>query len=210
VPSLSVLLSFALASLVLILLPGPNMFFVLARGVAGGRRVAIISAFGLELASATFVIGTAIGVSAVLASSAIAFSIVRYAGAAYLFFLAYKAFRGKGELQQSRPVPQSLRRAYGEAYLVGITNPKVALFFVAFFPQFVSPDRGSVPVQTLLLGAVFVAIGLSFDLTLAVASGSVARLMARRPVILRRQKYVSGGAYLALGAYAAVAGGRQH
>jgi threonine/homoserine/homoserine lactone efflux protein len=204
------LLSFALASLVLILLPGPNMFFVLARGVAGGRRVAIISAFGLELASATFVVGTAIGVSAVLASSAIAFSIVRYAGAAYLFFLAYRAFRGKGEMQQVRPAPQSLRRAYGEAYLVGITNPKVALFFVAFFPQFVSPDRGSVPVQTLMLGVVFVAIGLSFDLTLAVASGSVARLMQRRPTILRRQKYVSGGAYLALGAYAAVAGGRQH
>jgi threonine/homoserine/homoserine lactone efflux protein len=207
---LSDVVSFVIAATVLILLPGPNMFFLIARGVASGRRAAFISALGIETAASVFVLGAVVGVSAVLAASAIAFAVVRYVGAAYLFFLAVRALLGHGDLGRIESAPVSVRRAYGEAFLIGITNPKVALFFVAFFPQFVDPHRGSVAGQTIVLGAIFVAIACCFDIAYALASGSIGRLLARRPVLLRRQKYLSAGAFFALGTYAAVVGGRPH
>ncbi|SOD72663.1 threonine/homoserine/homoserine lactone efflux protein [Jatrophihabitans sp. GAS493] len=210
-PTTSVLLSFLGATVLLILLPGPNMFFLLARGIGSGRQAAVVSAFGIEAATTVFVVATAFGFSAVLASSAIAFSVIRYAGAAYLIYLGLRTILGGGEIErQLDSTPASARRSAREAFLVGITNPKVALFFVAFFPQFLDPARGPVAAQTFLLGAIFVVVGLSFDLVFAFSSGSIGRLLQRRPAILRRQRYVSGLAYLGLGAFAAATGQRHH
>lgn len=203
------LLSFVGATTVFILLPGPNVFFLVARGIANGRRAAVVSTAGIESAGLVFVAATAVGLSAVLASSAIAFSTVRYAGAAYLFYLAYRALRGHGGLEPVQPAPITSRRAFLDAFAVGLTNPKVALFFLAFFPQFVDAGRGSVALQTAVLGTIFVAIGFVSDLGYALASGSIGRLLGRRPRLLRRQRYLSAGAFFGLGALA-VAGGHRH
>ena len=118
---------------------------------------------------------------------------IRWVGAGYLAHLAIRAFRGAGEpTVRAAGAPPSSRRAFLEAFTVGISNPKVALFFLAFLPQFVRPDAGPAGEQVLVLGAVFVTLGLSFDLICATAAGSIGAWLARRPVLVRRQRYVTG------------------
>jgi threonine/homoserine/homoserine lactone efflux protein len=203
-PSSGTLIAFSFAALALILLPGPGMLLLLARGIGSGRRPAVFSAAGLETGTATYVVATAIGLSAVLASSALAFSVVRFAGAAYLVVIGASTLFGRREPQIS-----SLRsvlspgRAYRQALLIGVTNPKIAIFFLAFFPQFVDPRRGSTVTQVLVLGAEFVTLALAVDLCVASAAGTVGGWLSRRPSLARRQRYLTGSIYLALAASAA-------
>ncbi|HVD90336.1 MAG TPA: LysE family translocator, partial [Jatrophihabitantaceae bacterium] len=153
-PTTTTLLAFTAAAVALIVLPGPNVIFLLARGIGGGRRVALISVAGVETATAVFVLATAAGLSAVIASSAVAFSLLRYGGAAYLIYLGIRALLGRGRLElvgPAAPRSPSGRRAFAEAFAIGIANPKVAIFFVAFFPQFLDPHRGSTTTQILVL-----------------------------------------------------------
>jgi threonine/homoserine/homoserine lactone efflux protein len=201
------LLAFMIAAIALIALPGPGMLLLLARGIGAGRRTAAVSALGLETSTSVYVIATAAGLTTVLASSALAFSVVRYLGAAYLIGLGVRTLLGHGAVQmepaQTAPPPG---RAYRQAFLIGISNPKIAIFFLAFFPQFVDPHRGSTAVQVLVLGAMFVVMALSVDLAVACVAGQAGTWLQRRPSFVRRQRYVTGSVYLALGASAAASG----
>jgi len=209
VPTTSTLLVFSLAALALIVIPGPNVLFILARGINEGRRVAIVTTFGVESATVVFVGATAAGLAAVLASSAVAFATLRYAGAAYLAYLGIRALLSRRGLQlDERRGPTSDWRAYRQGFLVGIANPKVALFFVALFPQFVDPERGSVAVQVLILGSIFVMLGQISDTVMALASSGIGAWLRRRPAVAGRTHYLAGATYLALGASAALVGGR--
>ena len=207
VPSAATLALFAAASVALVAIPGPNVLFVLARGLAGGPRAAVVSVLGVETATACFVASAACGLTAVLASSAVAFAVVRYAGAAYLVYLGVRALLGRGEAAPGMPAPHSTGRTYRQAFAVGISNPKVAVFFLAFLPQFVDPAAGSATAQIVVLGAVFLVVAFVLDLGWALLAGALAGWLRRRPGFLRRQRFVTGPVYLGLGAYAAVAGG---
>ncbi|MFL6129533.1 MAG: LysE family translocator [Mycobacteriales bacterium] len=207
-PSAATLLLFAAASVALVAVPGPNVLFVLARGIGGGRRAAVVSVLGVETATLCFVTSAAFGLTAVLASSAVAFAAVRYAGAAYLVFLGVRALLDRDGPDPVRPrVPVRAGRTYRQAFGVGISNPKVALFFLAFLPQFVTPAAGSATPQVLVLGLVFLAVATVLDLGWAMLAGLLAGWLRRHPALLRRQRFLAGPVYLGLGAYAAVAGG---
>jgi threonine/homoserine/homoserine lactone efflux protein len=180
-PSTPTLASFALAATALILLPGPAMLFLISRGIGqGSRRLALASMAGIETATSAMVVATAFGLSAVISSSVVAFSVVKYAGAAYLVFLAVREFRSRGHFALDRVAVTNPRRAFGDAFLVGISNPKTAVFFVA--------------------------IGALLDSVYALAAGTIGRWLARHPRAVERQKYVSGGIFLAMGGAAALTG----
>jgi threonine/homoserine/homoserine lactone efflux protein len=208
-PSPATLLLFAAASVALVAVPGPNVLFVLARGIGGGRRAAVVSVLGVETATLCFVGSAAFGLTAVLASSAVAFALVRYAGAAYLVLLGLRALLSRHGADPAAPhLPVRDGRTFRQAFGVGIANPKVALFFLAFLPQFVSPVAGSATGQVLVLGLVFLAVATVLDLGWALLAGWLAGWLRRHPALLRRQRLVTGPVYLGLGAYAAVAGGK--
>lgn len=212
-PSATTLAAFAGASVLLILFPGPAVLFLVARGAAGGRRVGVVSALGVGSATATFVIATALGLTAVLATSALALSVLRFAGAAYLVWLGVGVLRSRGATaspEAPRPaVRQSDWTSWRQGYLVGIANPKVALFFLAFFPQFLDPTRGSLTVQILVLGAVFVAIGMVSDATFGALAGTVSTRLARRGRTgSARGRVAVGLTYIGLGGFTALTGSR--
>ena len=207
-PSPSTLAAFALASLLLILLPGPAMLFLVARGVAGGRKVGALSALGIEAATTVYVVATALGLTAVIAASALAFGVVRFAGAAYLVVLGVRTM-----LDRSDPVAPSVGSAapslwvsWRQGFLVGIGNPKVALFFLAFFPQFIHPEVGPVAVQVLVLGAVMVSIGTVLDVGYGVFGGVVRAGLGRRSGGARHGRVAVGLTYIGLGGLAAATG----
>ena len=189
-----VVLVFLAACVALVAIPGPNVLFVLARGLAGGRRAAVVSVLGVEAATACFVVAAAFGLTALLVSSAIAFAVVRYAGAAYLLVLAVRALRSGAAVEPAVPAGRTFR----QAFLVGISNPKVAVFFLAFLPQF-----GSSSQQFLLLGLVFLAVAITIDLGWALLSGQLGRWLRRHPGLLRRQRFATAPIYAALAGYAA-------
>lgn len=197
-PSLSTLLVFAAASALLAAVPGPNVLFVLARGLTGGRRAAVRSVFGVHAATLCFVAAAACGLTALLASSAVAFSIVKYAGAAYLLVLGLRALRSTAD---PAVPPAGDGRAFRQAFAVGISNPKVALFLAAFLPQF-----GSSASEVLVLGVVFLVVAVTLDLGWALLAGGLGGWLRRHPRALRRHRWVTGPTYLGLGAYAALAG----
>jgi threonine/homoserine/homoserine lactone efflux protein len=203
-PSTNTLLAFTATAMALILLPGPGMLLLLARGISAGRRPALFSAFGLETGTAVYVAATAAGLSALLASSALAFSAVRYAGAVYLLVLGVRTLAGRTSAGASRVRAQlSATCAYRQALLIGLTNPKIAIFFLALFPQFVDPDNGPTVTQVLVLGAEFVVLALGVDLFVASAAGTVGGWLSQHPTLAHRQRYVTGSIYVALGASAA-------
>ena len=207
-PSPATLASFALASLVLILLPGPAMLFLVARGVAGGPRAGAFSALGIESATAVYIAATALGLTAVLAASTTAFTVVRYAGAAYLVVLGIRTMRDRSPhpVATTGATPASAFTLWRQGFLVGIGNPKTALFFLAFFPQFVHPEVGPAASQVIVLGAVTLAIGTVLDLSYGLFGGLVRRRLAGRPSAVRRGRLAVGLTYLGLGGLAAVTG----
>ncbi len=203
---------FVLAALALLLIPGPAVFYVVARGVEGGRSAGIVSCFGIEVGTLLHAAFAAVGLSAIVASSATAFTVVKWLGAAYLVCLGLKKLFGRDEGE--RPVEvkrEPLRRVFVQGVLVQVLNPKVALFFLAFLPQFVDPSRGPVWTQILLLGATLGAMGFFTDGLYAMLGGTAGNWLKRRDTSLRRiGRYLSGGVYLALGAAAAVSGAGKH
>jgi threonine/homoserine/homoserine lactone efflux protein len=201
-PTQQTLLAFALVSAGVMVIPGPSNFFLLAQGIGHGRRVAIAAMVGIETASALRVLLTATGLSAVLASSAVAFDVVRWAGVAYLVYLGVQAFR-TGRSEQAPGAP-ALAGSVGKGLLVGLGNPKMVVFYLAFFPQFIDSERGSEAGQVLILGAVFWVIGAIWDLAFACASGAIGRWLQCRPRVRAVQPRVEGLAYLGLAGWAAI------
>ena len=209
-PEPGTFLVFALSALALVLMPGPNVIYIVMRGVDQGRRAGLASALGVETATLVHVAAAAAGVSALLASSAAAFEVAGYAGAAYLAYLGVRTLLSDdGVGSGASPPPARLGRVYTEGFVVNLLNPKVALFFLAFLPQFVDPEAGSAAPQILALGAVLFAIGLTSDVVYALGAGSVGAWLRGRPALMRRRRWVTGGVYLALAAVAALAGGRR-
>lgn len=202
---------FALAAAALVIVPGPNLIYITARSLAEGRRAGVASALGVETGTVVHVAVAAAGLSYVIARSAVAFGVVKYAGAAYLVYLGIRALiGGRRSAGGAAPVvPQSLRRVYVEGLVVNLANPKVILFFLAFVPQFVDRDAGAVPLQIATLGAVLACFGLSCNLLCAVGAGSLGeRVRAARGSGRFRGagRYATGVIYLGLGVSTALAG----
>jgi threonine/homoserine/homoserine lactone efflux protein len=201
------LLVFALASAALVALPGPAVVYIVTRSVQQGRRAGVASVLGIEAGALVHVAAAAIGLSTVLASSALAFAVVKYAGAAYLIGLGiWTLLAGRGHAKRALGGDVRLRNVFWQGVLVNALNPKVALFFLAFLPQFVGPEAAHPALQIALLGLVFVAIALVLDLGWALAAGAAGMLLRRSIRFLRGQRYLSGGVYVALGVATALAG----
>ncbi|MFG1400237.1 MULTISPECIES: LysE family translocator [Roseixanthobacter] len=199
-PHVDTLLTYVAVVLGLFLIPGPAVLLVLARASVGGRRVGIATGFGIAAGDLLHTVMATLGLSAVLMTSALAFSVVKYAGAAYLIYLGIRALLEHGEdfhLSSARLVDAPL--AFRQAVLAEVLNPKTALFFLAFLPQFVHPEQGSVVGQLATLGLVFVAMSAVYTALIALAAGHVAGWLARHRGIGRWQGRVIGVIYLGLG-----------
>jgi threonine/homoserine/homoserine lactone efflux protein len=201
------LLIFAAACLLFAVFPGPAVVYIVTRSVAQGRTAGIVSALGIETGNLAHVVAATLGLSVVLASSALAFGVVRYLGAAYLVYLGVRELLRR---ERARPVaevrPGQLRRVYLQGAVVALLNPKTALFFLAFLPQFVAPARGSTAVQIGLLGVLLVAVTTVSDLLYALLSGTAGAWVRGRHGFGRWRRFVSGGVYLSLGLSAALGG----
>jgi threonine/homoserine/homoserine lactone efflux protein len=205
--------AFAVASLALLVVPGPAVLYIVTRSVHQGTGAGLVSVLGIHTGSIVHVGAAAFGLSALLASSAVAFGVVRYAGAAYLIWIGFRHLLRPDRGAAAGPAPsRSPRRIYAEGVVVNVLNPKTALFFVAFLPQFVDVSRGSVTVQVLVLGIAFIALGLVSDSAYAVAAGRISRSIrgrarGRRLDLLHR--WVPGLTYLGLGVASALSGSRR-
>ncbi|MHB1318876.1 MAG: LysE family translocator [Anaerolineae bacterium] len=207
-PELPVILLFLSAALVLFLMPGPVVMYTVARTLAQGRAAGLVSVLAAAIGDLTHVLAAALGLSALLASSPLAFQLVRYAGAAYLVFLGVRTWLSREAQGGPGIVPQQpLRRVFGQGVLVAVLNPKTALFFLAFLPQFVRPGRGTVALQILVLGALFVLLGMVMNTLWALAAGAVSSFASRGGQAGRASRTLAGGVYVALGVVAAVTGG---
>jgi threonine/homoserine/homoserine lactone efflux protein len=211
-PTWETLIGFAIVSAGIMVTPGPSNLFILAHGIGHGRRSALATLIGIETASAARVLLTAAGLSAVLASSALAFGVIRWAGVAYLVYLGVRAFRAHEPVHAAEHPSQvvSVSRSAWKGLLVGLGNPKMVIFFIAFFPQFVDPVRGSEVGQMLVLGAIFWVIGTIWDVAFACASGTLGHWIRRRPRIRTLQPRIEGTVYLGLAGWAAATGDRNH
>lgn len=202
-PTLSSLLAFGVASLVLLLIPGPAVTYIVNRSVVDGRSIALASVAGLELGNFVHVIAATAGLSAVLATSATAFNVVKWLGAAYLIGVGVKMLLTRPDRLHGDIARTSYRRAFTQGVVVNTLNPKVALFFLSFLPQFIDTGRGPAWAQSLVLGTLFTLLGIVTDGAWALLASAVrgALLRGRAMPIIRR--YVSGSMFVALGVVAA-------
>jgi threonine/homoserine/homoserine lactone efflux protein len=202
----AVLPLFVGASLVMLITPGPAVLYVVTRSVEQGRRAGVASALGLVLGILVHALAATAGLSALLVSSSVAYSAVKYAGAAYLVYLGIRAFASGGA---ARPVGAGAatphRRLLAQGLVVNVMNPKVALFFLAFLPQFTDPSRGPALPQLAALGMVFTVLGLFVDVGYALLAGTAGGWLRRSGAAARAQRYVSGSVYVGLGVAAAAA-----
>jgi threonine/homoserine/homoserine lactone efflux protein len=207
-PSAHTLLAFSLVAMAFIAIPGPSNLYVVARGLQSGPAAAVAGAAGCATGALTYVAATAAGLSAVIASSQLVFAGLHYAGAAYLCWLGIVALRSPATEAPRTTGNGSLWRSYRQGAVVELGNPKVALFFLALLPQFVHSADGPAAIQVLVLGAIFVAIGLVSDSLYALSSGRLSAWLSRRPGRHRRQQRATGVLYLGLGGWAAASGSR--
>ncbi len=195
----------------LLVVPGPAVAYVVARSVAQGRAAGLVSVAGIHAGSAVHVTFATLGISALLYASATAFAVVKYLGAAYLVLLGVQRLlqRGGGE-EVAEPARVSRARLFGQGVVVNVLNPKTAIFFLAFLPQFANPARGPIATQILVLGLCFVALGLCSDGAYALLAGTLAARLRRTPRARRAMDRSSGAVLVGLGAAAALAGGGRH
>jgi threonine/homoserine/homoserine lactone efflux protein len=203
-PDLATLAVFCAASLALAVVPGPAVLYIVTQSIDQGRLAGFVSALGISLGGLVHVVAATIGLSSLLASSATAFAIVKYAGAAYLVFLGVRRLltRETVDVIDAAP-PRPRRRLFLDGVVVNILNPKTALFFVAFLPQFVDPDGTAAPLQIFALGVIFVVIALSSDSLWALTAGSLGGWLKRSRAYLALRRWVTGTVFVALGLSAA-------
>jgi threonine/homoserine/homoserine lactone efflux protein len=211
IPSATSIGVFAVAATLLLLTPGPAVLYVVARSVEQGRLAGLASVFGITTGTLVHVLASTLGLSALLASSALAFALVKYAGAGYLIYMGVRRILGRNAAPASRlNLPRrSLGRLYRDGFIVNLLNPKTALFFLAFLPQFVDPARGAVPVQIAFLGLLFTLMGLTSDGLYALVAGTAGQWVKRQSRYLDWERYITGGVFIGLGLTAAFAGGRK-
>jgi threonine/homoserine/homoserine lactone efflux protein len=208
IPNAASISVFAVAALLLLLTPGPAVLFIVARSVEQGRVAGLVSVCGITTGTLVHVAAAALGLSALLASSALAFALVKYAGAAYLIYIGLRRIlsRADAAAAPSQLPRRSLTRLYRDGIVVNLLNPKTALFFLAFLPQFVDPARGAMAFQIAFLGLLFALMGLTSDGLYALAAGTAGRWVKRNSHYLRFERYVTGSVFIGLGVTAAFAG----
>ncbi len=202
-PTLDTLLAFAAASIVLLLIPGPAVTYIVNRSVSSGRSVALASVGGVAVGNFMHVIAATVGLSAILATSAAAFNVVKWLGASYLIVVGIKTLLTRPEQLDATAPRTSYRRAFAQGFVIATLNPKVALFFLSFLPQFIDPDRGAAWVQSLLLGTLFVILGGITDSGWALAASAVRETLLRGRAMPFIRRYVSGSIFVGLGVIAA-------
>lgn len=202
---------FIIASLSLLLIPGPAVLYILTRSIDQGRTAGLVSVLGVQTGTLFHVAGAALGLSAILLSSALAFSVVKYLGAAYLISLGIRKLITPERVVNNEHVePTKLSRIYSQGVVVNILNPKTALFFFAFLPQFVDPDRGTVALQMLFLGGLFVAMALCTDSCYALLAGTLRQMLRGSQRFWKGQRYFAGTVYIGLGLTTALTGRSKH
>jgi threonine/homoserine/homoserine lactone efflux protein len=194
------LLTFALVVLALFLVPGPAVLLTLAQSMSGGPKVGLATSLGIAMGDAVHTAMAALGLSALLMTSAVAFDLVKYAGVAYLVYLGVRAWITPSEgMTQLKAQPVDARRAFYRALLTEVLNPRTALFFLAFLPQFVRPAGGPVVIQLLVLGLVFVTLSIGYTSVLALAAGSLGPWLVNHSGVARWQGKIIGSVYIGLG-----------
>jgi threonine/homoserine/homoserine lactone efflux protein len=211
-PDPSALALFTVAAITLLVIPGPSVLYIVTRSVDQGRAAGLASVGGVHVGTLVHVAAAALGLSALLVSSATAYNAVRWLGAAYLVWLGIQRLRTGDEPSWSskdpRPSRRGLRRVFAQGVVVNVLNPKTALFFFAFLPQFVDTSRGSVPFQVMVFGVAFILLGLVSDGAYALLASTGAGWLRRRPGVAKASRLVSGGVLISLGVSTALAGSR--
>jgi threonine/homoserine/homoserine lactone efflux protein len=199
---------FLAATLVLLLVPGPAVLYIVTRSINQGRLAGLASVLGVETANFTHVVAAALGLSAILLSSALAFNIVKYLGAVYLIYLGFRTLlkRNNNGQENHFQKKENLRQIYLQGFVVNLLNPKVALFFFAFLPQFVNPNGGNITIQILMLGIIFVGMAIVTDGSYALLTSSIAYKLQGNQRFLQGQQTFSGLVYVGLGLTTALSG----
>jgi len=206
-PDPSIILLFAAATMALLVVPGPAVVYIVTRSVAQGRTAGLLSVLGIHVGSVVHVVAAAVGISAVLAASPTAFTAVQYLGAAYLLYLGVQKLRQSADNEQHvEPTVESNARLFGQGIVVNLLNPKTAVFFLAFIPQFVDPERGWVPLQMVMFGIGFIILGILSDGSYALLASMLSGRLRRTPRTRRLLDRASGIIYLLLAAVAVVLG----
>ena len=205
-PDAATLLVFSAAALALIVVPGPAVLYIVSQSIDRGRLAGFVSALGIAVGALVHVCAAAIGLSSILVTSATAFNVVKYAGAAYLIGMGlWTIFSRRDPDPAAVQTERRLRRRFGQGIVVNILNPKTALFFFAFLPQFVDPEQGAAALQIVVLGLVFVLIAVISDSFWALAAGTASERLRASRSFLSVQRYVSGSVFVGLGALTAAA-----
>jgi threonine/homoserine/homoserine lactone efflux protein len=206
VPDWSTIVAFSAASIALLLIPGPAILYILNRSVADGRDVGLAAVAGLEVGDAIQVMAAAAGLSAVIATSATAFNVVKWAGAVYLIATGIRTLMHPPEPIDPDQPGVSIRRAFRQGVIVNALNPKTALFFLSIFPQFIHPEDGRTFTQSLVLGTVFVVLATIFNSSYSLMASSLRHLLLRGRTLPFVRRWVSGSLFIGLGVVAAAAG----
>jgi threonine/homoserine/homoserine lactone efflux protein len=201
----STLFYFLCASVALTVAPGPDNIFVVTQGITRGRRPAIVTALGMCSGISVHTTAAAFGISAVFYSSVIAFNVVKYAGAAYLLYLAYRALRERSAIRMSPADNRAPGALFRRGFIMNVLNPKVAMFFLAFLPQFVTPNTASFPLQMLMLGFIFMVQAVIIFCLIGFFSGSIGTFILGRPRIAKYFDWLTAGVFLSLGVRLALA-----
>lgn len=208
-PSSTSLLGFVAAALVVLLIPGPAVLYIVGRSLSQGHRAGLVSVLGLSVGALVHVAAATAGLSAILLASATAFGLVKALGAGYLIYLGIRTLLARRPPTIARASsPRPLYRLFTDGVLVSVLNPRIAVFFLAFLPQFVEPGRGSVPQQVLLLGLIYVALALVTDSGYAFLAGSLRHLLGGPVMQGPLPRYASGVLYIGLGVSTALTGRR--
>ncbi len=208
--SLTTVFLFSITSILLALTPGPDMLYIATRSIAQGRSAGIVSVLGVHTGVFIHTIAAVLGISALIEASAVAFNFVRFAGAAYLIYLGIHAFLSKAETLEVKTVEhKKLRNIFYQGLITNLLNPKVILFFLAFFPQFVDPSKGNVPFQLVLLGVILVVVSLPIDIGISLLSGIFGKWLKARKGTQQAGKWITGSVFISLGISTAVFGARK-
>ncbi|MEM7584304.1 MAG: LysE family translocator [Acidobacteriota bacterium] len=207
IPDPSTLAVFTAAALLLLVVPGPAVLYIVARCIDQGRMAGFVSILGISVGTLFHVAAAAFGLSAILVSSALAFNVVKYLGAAYLIYLGIQKLTSRDDAEQPQATePAALSKIFYEGMIVNLLNPKTALFFFAFLPQFVDVSQGSIAGQILVLGFLFVILAVVTDSAYAVLANTLADWLKARPGFFRGQRYFAGTVFIALGVATAFSG----
>ena len=202
-PDIGSIITFGIASVALLLIPGPAVIYILNRSVSDGREVGLAAVAGLELGNMVHVVAASAGLSAVLATSATAFNTMKWLGAGYLVFVGVRTLLMRPPTMSGDSTSVTLKRSFTQGVVVNTLNPKVALFFVSYLPQFIDADKGAAWSQALVLGTVFVLIGCCTDGMYALTASALRNKLLTGRTLPIVQRYVAGTVFVALGVMAA-------